>query len=55
MPDKIPTTLPRADLPAVSAAVTPAPMRALTAPEFQRLAEVPPAAEWFAKIGRAHV
>jgi integrase/recombinase XerD len=32
------------------AAVTPAPARALTAPEFQQLAQVPAATEWFANI-----
>ena len=27
--------------------------RALTAPEFQRLADVPPEAQWFANLGSA--
>jgi integrase/recombinase XerD len=49
MTDKT-ASLARADLPAGSTSMTPAPTRTLTAPEFQRLAEVPPAAEWFANI-----
>jgi site-specific recombinase XerD len=49
MTDKT-VSLAQPDLPAGSTSVTPAPTRALTAPEFQRLAEVPPAAEWFANI-----
>jgi site-specific recombinase XerD len=45
MTDKA-TTLARSGLPAAAAA----PARALSAPEFQQLGQVPPATEWFANI-----
>lgn len=45
-----PTPLARAGVPAGPAAVTPAPTRALTAPEFQQLAQVPATTEWFANL-----
>src|SRR5690348_5451144 len=48
------TSLAQADLPAGAVVVTPAPTRALTAPEFQQLAQVPPSADWFANIDNSN-
>jgi len=47
------TTAPKA-VALVPAPTTPAPSRALTAPEFHQLAQVPPATEWFANIDNAN-
>ena len=44
------TSKPREILPAHRSAPMPASSRMLTAPEFHQLAQVPPAAEWFANI-----
>jgi len=44
---------PRTNLPAPRSAPTPS-SRALTAPEFHELAQVPPATEWFANIDNAN-
>jgi integrase/recombinase XerD len=47
------TTAPKAAA-LIPARMTPAPSRALTAPEFHQLAQVPPATEWFANIDNAN-
>ena len=44
------TTRPQAAALVPTQRTTPAPSRALTAPEFYQLAQVPPATEWFANI-----